>query len=82
MVTTSKSLDSTASIALILPGIALTLLGPRFDGFPKGLCLGAGIMMILIGVYLLGARMRRPKAADEDGMWLPSRDTASDRDDR
>ena len=82
MATDPKRLDTTASIALILPGIALTLLGARFDGFEKGLCEGAGIMMILIGVYLLGARLRRPKRDADDSMWLPSRDTTTDRDEQ
>lgn len=66
-------LDNTTGLAMILPGIALVILGPRFDGFVKGMLLGAGIALILIGVYLLAARRRRPND-DPDQMWLPSRD--------
>lgn len=74
MAPNSKRVDTTAGIVLILPGIALALLGPRFDGFAKGMCLGAGIAMILIGVYLIGARTRKPATKGDDAMWLPSRD--------
>ncbi|WP_018157605.1 hypothetical protein [Demetria terragena] len=82
MATNIKTVDYSAGIALILPGIALTLVSARFDGFVKGACQGAGIMMLLIGVYLIAARMRKPAArADTDGMWLPSRDGDASHDD-
>ncbi len=67
--------DLTAGLILILPGIALTLISTHFDSFVKGMCQGAGVMLMLIGVWLIGAHRRRPRTDDSDGMWLPSRDT-------
>ncbi|MDN5744284.1 MAG: hypothetical protein L0H31_04085 [Nocardioidaceae bacterium] len=61
-------------ISLIFPGIGLTLLGSNLDGFVKGMCQGAGVMLILIGVFILGARFRSPREENSDAMWLPSRD--------
>ena len=61
------------SLSMILPGIGLALLGTHFDGFVQGLCQGAGVALILLGVYLLGAHWRRPRE-DDGTMWLPSRD--------
>jgi hypothetical protein len=60
-----------SGLTLILIGIALATLGPtRFDGFVKGFFMGAGVMLILIGVVVLSASWR----AQPDRSWLPSRD--------
>lgn len=62
----------------IVVGIFLSLGGLRVAGFFGGALQGAGIALILIGVYLLGARWRGTKggAAGEESeqWWLPSRD--------
>lgn len=60
------------SLALILLGIALTLVALPLDGLARGFGQGAGIALILLGVLTLSARLR--KRNDDDGMWLPSRD--------
>ncbi len=52
-------------------GVALALLGPAlFDGFVKGLFIGAGVALVVLGVIVVSARWR----ARADGAWLPSRD--------
>lgn len=56
---------------MIFVGIALATPGPAwFDGFPKGLRLGAGVTLMLLGVIAVMARGR----ARSDGSWLPRRD--------
>ena len=69
---------------MIFVGIALQPIALTMHGFPRGLLQGAGIALILIGVAVLSARVRRPKDAPSEegteetggpqGMWLPSRD--------
>ncbi|QIK76752.1 hypothetical protein [Nocardioides piscis] len=79
MMMTSR-ITLSSGVGLVLPGMALTWLGSELDGFLKGFCQGAGIMMMLLGVWLLAARLRRPSTDDPNAMWLPSRDAAG-RDD-
>lgn len=74
MARNGRHLDQTMALGMIVPGIMLTILGPQFDGFVKGVCQGAGIALILLGVALLGARLRKPTTSDDDSLWLPSRD--------
>lgn len=73
-----RDMQHLIPISMILPGIGLALLGTRFDGFVQGLCQGAGVALILLGVYALGllVRQRRDDERDPGGpsMWLPSRD--------
>lgn len=63
-------------LALIVLGAAAAVLGSAtFDGFVKGMFQGAGVTMLLLGVYLVSrTRTRgRGRAAGTDD-WLPSRD--------
>ncbi|AIY18555.1 hypothetical protein ACIRN4_20180 [Pimelobacter simplex] len=75
---------NVATLGPVIAGLALVTISRSLDGFAQGLCVGAGIALILAGVALLSAhqRRRRPDAANQDGdrsgrgdgMWLPSRD--------
>ena len=71
--------SSAAGAGLVAIGMALSLLSRFADGFVQGLLLGAGLMMLVIGVITLSARVRgQLRGLDEDGegsgTWLPSRD--------
>jgi hypothetical protein len=63
---------SGGSVAIIAIGIALATIGSQIDGFVGGMGQGAGVTLILLGVYFLGLLWRQPKGSD--GTWLPSRD--------
>jgi len=71
---------NAATLGPVIAGLALVTLSRSLDGFAQGLCVGAGIALILAGVALLSAHQRRPRRDDEAGgeqgdqMWLPSRD--------
>jgi len=55
----------------ILIGVALALIGPwLFDGFVKGLFIGAGLALVVLGVVAVNARRR----TGHSDLWLPSRD--------
>lgn len=62
--------------ALVALGIVLTLLARLTDGFPQGLLLGAGVMLILLGVIAMsgGLRSQLRGGAEPADTWLPSRD--------
>lgn len=59
---------------MILLGIGLTFLSRGFDGFASGFLIGAGITMMLLGVYVVSARNRIGEKGRRG--WLPSRDGA------
>ncbi|MDQ6527235.1 hypothetical protein RB608_26715 [Nocardioides sp. LHD-245] len=68
-----------SALALVVIGIGLTMTGRSLDGFVRGLCQGAGMAVILVGVAVLsahvrGRRDRRGESGGDAGMWLPSRD--------
>lgn len=76
----AASANSGAALTILL-GILSVLLARGRDGFDKGLFLGAGIALMLMGVYVLSARIRAAKdtaedstTRDESSTWLPSRD--------
>lgn len=71
-----RRFPAPALLVPILIGIALQPLATALHGFPRGLLQGAGLAMILTGVFLLSAHMRKRRTEDGDspGMWLPSRD--------
>lgn len=56
----------------LLAGMLLALAGTRLDGFVGGACLGAGIALIVLSVYMIGSRMRSAKKGEDQSMWLPS----------
>lgn len=62
--------------ALIALGVLLNLLSRMADGFVQGLCLGAGVMLILMGAFWVSAPIRRRfrGGAEPVDTWLPSRD--------
>ena len=60
-----------SALAMIVVGMACAILGPAFfDGVVKGLFLGAGVALMLLGVFVISAAWRRRPG----GSWLPSRD--------
>lgn len=63
-----------SALSTVLTGIALTVVGTSLDGLVRGLFQGAGVALVLVGVAVLSAHVRRPRDAEKDGMWLPSRD--------
>lgn len=66
-----------ATLGPVIAGLALVTLSRSLDGFAQGLCVGAGIALILGGVALLSAHQRRTRkggTSTDDRMWLPSRD--------
>ena len=68
---TATGAVARAGLTMILLGTAAAFLGPAwFDGVVKGLFLGAGVALIVLGVVTVGAA-RRPRP---EGSWLPSRD--------
>ncbi|WP_235738883.1 hypothetical protein [Nocardioides alcanivorans] len=75
MAGSDKTPVSTTPYALVAVGIALTTTSTLLNGVVRGLCLGAGIAMILVSVALFSAEHRRGKEdPDNGGLWLPSRD--------
>lgn len=81
----SASRATSHGTTLVLVGIVLTLLGRGLDGFLRGFLEGAGIALLLLGVWVLSpvARRRLRGGTDADrggsqgrggGWWLPSRD--------
>lgn len=73
---------------MIALGAALVVvIGNILDGFFGGLAQGAGITLILIGVFTLSPFLRRkfrrtPSTDDtsgRDGLWLPSEDGRGER---
>lgn len=71
----SNTLALSSGISLIMLGVLLNLLARPFDGFVQGLLQGAGITVLLIGVYVMSPLVRR-RAGDDTAAdtWLPSRD--------
>lgn len=77
---------NAATLGPVIAGLALVTISRSLDGFAQGLCIGAGIALILGGVALLSAHQRRSRPGRDngeggeggerggDGMWLPSRD--------
>ncbi|GAA1940603.1 hypothetical protein [Nocardioides marmoribigeumensis] len=61
---------------LIILGVAALTAASPFDGLLRGLLLGAGLALVLLGAYLSGHHQRRtrPHGRGEAGPWLPSRD--------
>lgn len=67
---------SALVIALTLGAIAL-LAGVGIEGFFGGMLQGAGLALVLLGVYALGLRHRSDRSVargEEPEAWLPSRD--------
>lgn len=77
---TSQQLAIGGGLACLAVGIALIAIrSGRFDGFAGGFLLGAGVMLIVMGTWLISlvARHKIFDAAREDeaaDTWLPSRD--------
>lgn len=69
----TSAVPASAS-STVLAGIALAVVGTSLDGLLRGLCQGAGVALVLIGVAALSAHARRHKDGGDGGMWLPSRD--------
>lgn len=68
----SKILPSAVALTLVVLGIASLAFSREFDSFVKGAFMGAGGMLIVLGVVVLIARFGqrgKPVAG-----WLPSRD--------
>lgn len=65
----------TVGVLSVLLGIGSGALAGPFDGFVKGFFQGAGVMLIVIGVYAVGRVLFRSEGSGTraDG-WLPSRD--------
>jgi hypothetical protein len=59
--------SSRRAVMLVLLGQALFLLGRSVEGWLRGLCQGAAVALLVLGVLAL-ARSRRGAG------WLPSRD--------
>lgn len=81
MTDTSQPRPSTSAAlalgaALIGLGVILNLFSRLLDGFPQGLFLGAGVMLIVLGVFALSGAVRRQLrgGAEPVDTWLPSRD--------
>ncbi len=79
----------TTGLGSILVGIFFINLSGQYDGFVKGLGLGAGFALVIIGVVVLSPLVKenfgRPPSANEEvtevgtegvaeGDWLPRRD--------
>lgn len=69
----------TSTLAIVIAmGVIATLTGVGIDGFFGGMLQGAGLALLLLGVYGLGMRHQADKhiARGEDpDTWLPSRGT-------
>lgn len=69
---------STGITITIVIGMFMALAGSAVDGFVGGALQGAGLALIVLGVYALGARWRGARAhtdaADSQQWWLPSED--------
>ena len=72
-----NSAKTFITVGIVL-GLLLTLGGLRLDGFVGGACQGAGVALVLLGVYLLGAHGRGTRGdisgTEAEQWWLPSRD--------
>ncbi|KRE39196.1 hypothetical protein ASG73_02315 [Janibacter sp. Soil728] len=68
----------TTAIAVMLAlGVVALMTGVGIDGFFGGMLQGAGLALVLLGVYGLGMRHRSDRSAsrgEEPEAWLPSRD--------
>ena len=65
-----------AGLLPVLIGLACVTVSRSVDGFVGGALVGAGLALLLIGVYQLGARLRpRRNRAMTRRTWLPSRDS-------
>ncbi|MGJ9412703.1 hypothetical protein ACHAAC_08320 [Aeromicrobium sp. CF4.19] len=64
----------TAGVAAVLLGVGSGALSTLFDGFVKGLFQGAGVMLIIVGVYAVGRVVFRSDDGTTSDGWLPSRD--------
>lgn len=63
-------------VGIALGAVAL-IVGLGIDGFFGGMLQGAGVALVLLGVYGLGMRHRSDRSAargEEPEAWLPSRD--------
>lgn len=63
--------------ALVGLGAVALVVGVGIDGFFGGMLQGAGLALVLLGVYGLGMRHRADGRADRGETpesWLPSRD--------
>lgn len=69
-----KKIATTTGLLAIVLGIGSTTLSREFDSFVKGLFLGAGIALIVLGVLVISTRSKLAKPDVEGGSWLPSRD--------
>ncbi len=61
---------------MILIGAGLVMLALQFHGFVHGLLLGAALVLIPLGAFVIGlslSRKRQPGTTTDDS-WLPSRD--------
>lgn len=63
-----------SALSTLLTGLALIVVGTSLDGWVRGLFQGGGVALVLIGVAVLSAHLRRGKGGADDGLWLPSRD--------
>lgn len=72
----SVSIAVALGAALIGLGIVLNLVSRLLDGFLQGLLLGAGVMLILLGVVAMAGVVRHQLrgGAEPVDTWLPSRD--------
>ncbi len=67
--------DQKISIALVLGVALLVVLGSTLDGGLRIVVQVVGVLLVLLGIAVIGARTRRkPPPGGKDGMWLPSRD--------
>ena len=65
-----------AGLLPVLIGLASVTVSRSVDGFFGGALVGAGLALLLIGVYQLGVRMRpRRGRGTTRRSWLPSRDS-------
>ncbi len=72
-------MNGIVGLSAIPLGLVCLFISRVIDGgFVGGLFLGAAIALMVIGTYLLGARMWYPRRDDhelsEGSHWLPSRD--------
>lgn len=68
---------TTAIAVMLAVGAVALVTGLGIDGFFGGMLQGAGLALVLFGVYGLGIRHRSDRSAsqgEEPEAWLPSRD--------
>ncbi|MFT4288847.1 hypothetical protein [Nocardioides sp.] len=62
-------IPSTSGAVPVLLGLVAYVVGRTLDGPLGGFLIGAAIALLLLGVYLISAAVRRRRRG-----WLPSRD--------